>query len=292
MRPTSLIAAALLVLGLLGGLVPGAHADTPTDVPGEQGDEATSETAGEAPAATARTYAVVAHRGATGRGRTENGLRALRRAATLGADQVELDVRPTSDGRLVVMHDPSLNRTTNCSGRVHARSLTSIQRHCRLNDGSAVPSLESYVAAAKALDVGLFIELKRAPGWKRATWRYLRDTLTTLEYADRVRILSFSPALLHRAGKTMRTVPTLWIAHGFLPRFRQIVKVADGVSLDARFLTPRLVRRLQAKGIFVLGQVSNRRADWHRYLRVGADGASTDRTAGLIKWERKQRPSR
>lgn len=269
-RTTSLLVAVLLALGVLTSAPTSAHAD------GRQ------DPAGTSPVG-ARTFEVVAHRGAIGRRRTENGLRALRRAVALGADRVELDVRPTADGRLVVMHDARLDRTTDCTGRVFARTLARIQRSCRLRDGSDVPSLESYLAEARRLEVGLLVELKQAPGWRRTTWRHLRASVDALGDAD-LRLLSFNPALLRRAAKALPDVPTVWIAHRFRPSIRQVAKIADGVSLDARFVAPRLVSQLQAAGLLVLGQVSNRRTDWQLYLRAGIDGGSTDRTAGLLRW--------
>ncbi|WP_181411009.1 glycerophosphodiester phosphodiesterase [Nocardioides humi] len=271
MRAPSLLVAALLALGALVSVPTAARAD------------GTRNPAGHSRGAV-HTFEVVAHRGATGRHRTENGLRALRHAVAVGADRVELDVRPTADGRLVVMHDPRLDRTTNCRGRVNTWTLARIQRSCRLRDGSDVPSLESYVAEAHRLEVGLLIELKQAPGWRRKTWRHLRDSLDVLGRSDRARLLSFSPALLHRAAKALPDVRTVWIAHRFRPSARQVAKIADGVSLDARFVTPRLVKQLRRRGLLVLGQVSNRRAAWQRYLRAGVDGGSTDRTADLVRW--------
>lgn len=275
MRTTSLLVAVLVALGVLA---------TPTAARADGGQDTT----GTSPAG-ARAFEVVAHRGAIGAHRTENGLRALRHAAALGADRVEVDVRPTADGRLVVMHDARLDRTTNCSGQVFARSLARIQRSCRLRDGSDVPSLESYLTEARRLGVGLLVELKRAPGWSRRTWRHLRESLDPADRAA-LRLLSFNPALLHRAAKALPDVATVWIAHRFRPSVRQVRKIADGVSLDARFVTRRTVRQLQAAGLLVLGQVSNRRTEWQRYLHAGVDGGSTDRTAGLVSWWHRRQP--
>jgi glycerophosphoryl diester phosphodiesterase len=279
-RTTTLLVAVLLALGVLASAPTAARAD---DAPGTTGTG---------------TFEVVAHRGAIGPHRTENGLRALRHAAALGADRVELDVRPTADGRLVVMHDSRLDRTTDCRGRVNARSLAGIQKSCRLRDGSEVPSLETYAAEARRLDVGLLVELKLAPGWSRKAWRYLRDSLAAPDSSDPVesrgradvRLLSFNPGLLRRAAKALPDAPTIWIAHRFRPSVRQARRTADGVSLDARFVTPRLVRQLRAAGLLVLGQATDRRTDWQRYLRAGLDSGSTDRTADMVRWWHRRQP--
>lgn len=59
----------------------------------------------------------IAHRGASGT-RPENTLASFRRAMEIGADYIELDVRPTSDGIAIIMHDASVNRTTDGAGLV------------------------------------------------------------------------------------------------------------------------------------------------------------------------------
>src|SRR5207244_9942203 len=60
---------------------------------------------------------VVAHRGVH-TSAPENSLASVREAIALGVDMVELDVRTTRDGRLVLLHDETVDRTTDGSGRV------------------------------------------------------------------------------------------------------------------------------------------------------------------------------
>jgi glycerophosphoryl diester phosphodiesterase len=70
---------------------------------------------------------VIAHRGASGYA-PENTLAALELAATQGADAFELDVRLTRDGAPVVVHDETLDRTTNLAGPVRARTLAELRQ--------------------------------------------------------------------------------------------------------------------------------------------------------------------
>lgn len=71
--------------------------------------------------------AVIAHRGASGT-RPENTLAAFRRAVELGAHMIELDVQRTSDGEVVVIHDDTLERTTDGRGRVTAHRMEALRR--------------------------------------------------------------------------------------------------------------------------------------------------------------------
>ncbi|MEO8096954.1 MAG: glycerophosphodiester phosphodiesterase family protein [Acidobacteriota bacterium] len=79
------------------------------------------------PAQSAGGVKVVAHRGAS-KMAPENTLAAIRKAIELGVDRVELDVRQTKDGVFVLMHDASVERTTNGEGRVRDLTLAEMQR--------------------------------------------------------------------------------------------------------------------------------------------------------------------
>ncbi len=70
---------------------------------------------------------VAAHRGASG-STPENTIAAFREAVRLGAHQIELDVRATADGQLVIVHDASVDRTTNGRGRVSRLTLDQLRR--------------------------------------------------------------------------------------------------------------------------------------------------------------------
>lgn len=70
---------------------------------------------------------VIAHRGGAGRA-PENTLAAFAQAPDLGADAVELDVRLSRDGEVVVIHDPTVDRTTSGHGSVHQLRAADLER--------------------------------------------------------------------------------------------------------------------------------------------------------------------
>ncbi|KQS65225.1 glycerophosphodiester phosphodiesterase [Rhizobium sp. Leaf371] len=87
--------------------------------------------------------------------RAENSLDAIRNAIALGAEMIELDIRKSSDGTLVLMHDDFLDRTTTCRGETRKTPLATL-RTCRLvveADGRAteetVPTLEEALLATR-----------------------------------------------------------------------------------------------------------------------------------------------
>lgn len=83
---------------------------------------------------------VVAHR-ADWRHHPENSFAAIRSAIAMGVDMVEIDVRRTKDGRFVLMHDTTLDRTTTGKGRVADFTLQDL-RELRLRDGLGTPTSE------------------------------------------------------------------------------------------------------------------------------------------------------
>ena len=70
---------------------------------------------------------VIAHRGASGCA-PENTLAAFRRAAEMGAGFIETDLQLTRDGRLVAIHDETLDRTTNGTGPVSAATFEELRK--------------------------------------------------------------------------------------------------------------------------------------------------------------------
>ena len=103
---------------------------------------------------------VVAHRGASLEA-PENTLQAFELAVELGADAVEFDLRLTSDGVPVIMHDPDVARTTDGSGLVRSLSLAEFKR--LRSGGTEIPTL------AQALEMlsgraAVDLELKNIPG--------------------------------------------------------------------------------------------------------------------------------
>jgi glycerophosphoryl diester phosphodiesterase len=116
----------------------------------------------------------IAHRGASAL-YPENTLRALLAAADFGADMCEFDVRMTRDGEVVVIHDATVNRTTDGRGRVAEMSAAAIKR---LDAGvrfgaefrdERIPTLAE-VAAALADDVGDVGDVGWTSNLRRRGW--------------------------------------------------------------------------------------------------------------------------
>ncbi len=112
-----------------------------------------------------RKIFVVAHRGDSLRA-PENTIPAYEYAIQEGADFIEIDIRKTSDGEIIVMHDASVDRTTNGHGNVSELSLNYIKSldagswYSEKFKGVKIPTFEEVLQLAKNR-VGVFIELKQ-----------------------------------------------------------------------------------------------------------------------------------
>jgi len=82
----------------------------------------------------------IAHRGASDYA-PENTLKAFRKAVELKLDAVEFDVHHTKDGKLVIMHDYKVERTTDCLGSINKCSLKEL-RKCHEPNGEPIPTLQ------------------------------------------------------------------------------------------------------------------------------------------------------
>jgi glycerophosphoryl diester phosphodiesterase len=131
------------------------------------------------PAPNLPSTGIVAHRGATLH-HPENTLPALREAVRLGAAQIEFDVRGTADRKLVVIHDATVDRTTDGRGSVSGLPLAELRRldagrwkHARFA-GERLPTLEE-VLDAMPRDRWLNVNIKGAPWVAVEAARQLRD---------------------------------------------------------------------------------------------------------------------
>jgi glycerophosphoryl diester phosphodiesterase len=102
-------------------------------------------------------YLNIAHRGASAY-EPENTLRAFRRAIELGADMSELDLHLSKDGALVVMHNYTVDQTTNGHGEIKNLTLDEIKR-LDAGLGEQVPTLQEVIDLVRGRS-GLYIELK------------------------------------------------------------------------------------------------------------------------------------
>ena len=138
---------------------------------------------------------VIAHRGGP-KYAPENTLAAFQNAIALGVDWLEFDVQMTQDGELVVIHDDTVDRTTDGTGAVRDLTLAQI-RALDAGQGQQAPTFKEVVDLAKASGVKIFPETKSAylyPGLEEK----MLQALDEAGYQDQTIIQSFEPASLDK----------------------------------------------------------------------------------------------
>ncbi|MGH2794704.1 MAG: glycerophosphodiester phosphodiesterase, partial [Actinomycetota bacterium] len=165
---------------------------------------------------------LIAHRGGAGLW-PENTLTAFRNAHALFSDAgvvgwLELDTQLTADGVLVVIHDATLDRTTDCSGNVVDRTAAEVAA-CDADPGPAfepVPTLAQVLTEGAAAGWRLVIETKNIPGEAgfvlgcTALADGLRSAVAAAGFpADRLIVQSFWPLCLDRLESTAPEIATL-----------------------------------------------------------------------------------
>lgn len=136
---------------------------------------------------------VIAHRGGPAYA-PENTLAAFRQAIADGVDWLEFDVQMTSDGELVVIHDTTVDRTTDGTGAVADMTLAQIQA-LDAGEGERIPTFAEVIDVAKAAGVGILPEAKSPelyPGIEQA----MVDAIVKAGYLDKTIVQSFVPETL------------------------------------------------------------------------------------------------
>lgn len=180
---------------------------------------------------------VIGHRGAAGYA-PENTMVSYERGLALRADAIELDIHPTRDGELVVIHDPTLERTTNGKGLVSAHTLAEIQQ---LDAGSwfdpsfkdcRVPTLTEVLTWAKNR-TNVVIEIKHGPIFYSNIEELLLATLDRTKMRHNVLAISFDHHSVRKLKQLAPDIPT-----GVLYGGRVIDPVALARAAHADALMP------------------------------------------------------
>ncbi|MGE7389625.1 glycerophosphodiester phosphodiesterase [Streptomyces sp. NPDC004126] len=237
---------------------------------------------------TARTTRVVAHRGASHE-HPEHTAQAYRQAIADGADALECDVRLTRDGRLVCVHDRTVERTSDGRGVVSA---TTYEELCAFDfgrwkgeehRGARVLLFEDLLGEALAADrpVGLAVETKhptRAGGRLEAELVRVLKEHGLADGADgRVEVMSFSRNALARMHRLAPGLPAVYLIERAVRPPRPPFAGHAGPGIDLVRRDPGLVGRLRAKGLRVRVWTVDEPEDVELCVRLGVETIITNR---------------
>jgi len=233
--------------------------------------------------------AVVAHRGASAAA-PENTLAALLRAAAMGARWVECDVRVSADGVAVVLHDDTLDRTTDGRGPVAARTAAELAAldaggwFDAAFAGEPLPTLAAVTAEASRLALGLNLEIKaESAAAAQATAAAVAPVLTAWGgdlvvssfHAGALAALRATAPALRRGVLCRRRVATAEIATAH-------ALAAMSLHADRRAFDAATVGRIAAAGLWPVAYTVNDAAEAERLWRAGVPTLITDSPDRLL----------
>jgi glycerophosphoryl diester phosphodiesterase len=236
---------------------------------------------------------VLAHRGG-GAFAPENTIAAIRVGRERGLRGVEFDVMLSADGEPVLMHDLTLNRTTDAKGPVSERSSAELARvdagrwFSPMFAGEPVPQLTQVVDYCRSHQVWINAEIKPAPGSERRTGQRVAEVLAR-GFADlqphrpldpQLPLLSsFSgdalAAALEAAPALPRGLLCARVPRDWRDQLQQLRCVA--LHCNHRFLDAATLRTIRAAGYWVLVYTVNDRRRARQLARWGIDALCTDR---------------
>ena len=226
-----------------------------------------------------------AHRGA-GKLAPENTLAAFRLGYAHGYRMAEVDVKLSADGVPFLLHDDTLDRTTNVQGRADAHTWRELAQldagswHSPAYAGEPLCTLASVARWSLAHDVAVNIEIKPTRGRERETGAAVAFDAATLWTGARVPPLlsSFSDAALDAARDAVPALPRAWLADRLPEDWRARAARADCIAVDLEhaLLNRALVEEIHAAGMRVLCWTVNDPSLVERLFDLGADTVITD----------------
>lgn len=231
---------------------------------------------------------LIAHRGGAALA-PENTLAACKNVIKIGVDFIELDVWKSVDGHLVAIHDDTVDRTTNGTGKGDIFTLEELKE---LDAGSKfspefadekIPTLKEALelVSDEEIHTGICIEIKQ-----KGIARDVAELVADLEFMDKVEVITFYPEEIKMLRDLLPEVPTSFLARRGKRLPAEIVKQtlsigANRLQLPAAEVDEGIVDLAHRRGLtFVTWSTNTPEEDtekeWLRLIQVGVDGITTN----------------
>lgn len=228
----------------------------------------------------------IAHRGA-GTLAPENTLAAFDAGAAHGFRMFECDVKLSADGIPFLLHDSTLDRTTDGDGPAGLREWRDLEVldagswHSHAHAGERLPRLSSVARWCQANDALLNIEIKPSPGRERRTGEVVAREAATLweDNGTPPLLTSFSVEALEGAQASAPSLPRGLLLDHLQPGWMRAARQLGCVAVVCRhdLWTPAEVTDLHRAGMRCLAYTVNEAAQAQRLIGMGIDGIITDR---------------
>lgn len=233
---------------------------------------------------------VIGHAAAAGEA-PANTLAGVRACLDAGAEGMEIDVQLSADGVPVLMHDETVDRTTNLTGPVRAHSVAALQA-ADAGNGEPVPTLDQ-VLTLVAGRLTVMCELKSTPGDPTHDQRCVDAVLAVIERHDArawTAIHSFQPDMVARARSSEPRISATIISGPV--RGEQVDRLlgavlkrnAQAISVEHSCVDRDLVVKAKRRQITIWTWTADREQDWERLVEAGVDGIITNVPHRLREW--------
>ena len=224
---------------------------------------------------------VIAHRGEHIH-HAENSIASIRSAATLGADYAELDVRTTRDGKLVLMHDDSVDRTTDGHGAVSSLTIDQLRSLHLRGENEAVPTFDEALDAARDR-ISIYVD------WKDASPEAIFHALSEHGMLNHVVVYGDLDQLHHlqTLAPGIRVMPEADNVAA-LTKSAQLLKPSV-VAFDQSDFKPELIRQAcDMKAEIFVDRLWDQDTPelWQDAIDRGASGIQTNHPAELLEFLR------
>jgi len=222
----------------------------------------------------------------------ENTLPAVRAAIAAGYDYVEVDVALTADGVPVLMHDATVDRTTDGRGPLAELTLDQVRRldagswFAPAHTGTPVPTFSEFAVVLAASDRRALVELKGE--WDAGSVNALVAQIHASGLERRLALLSFDADTLGYVESASEVISRLAILRAVpddvVGAVRALGAYGAVVNGKAVLAEPEIVDELHAAGLRIAVYTFNQDRQWRAALDLGVDGIVTDTPAELVRW--------
>lgn len=232
---------------------------------------------------------IIAHRGDSGAA-PENTMPAFAATTDAGAEYFEIDVRLSKDGVPVVIHDKTVDRTTDGAGLVaqmtvdELRALDAGAWFAESFADTKIPTLEEVLAHVADSDTDVVIEYKGT--WSRSAIETTVDMIAAAGLERNVITQSFSKKTVANIAKAAPGLPVGWLTETI---DASIVSTAQQIGADAvnpRRASAHSVGLAHRAGLGVFVWTHDADPDWETLTAIGVDGIITNRPGALHEWMR------
>ena len=234
---------------------------------------------------------VIAHRGFSGQA-PENTLVAIRQAIEVGADMVEIDVTVTADGHVILLHDETLDRTTNGQGLPTSMTLDEIRE---LDAGSwfapeyAGEGIPTLIEALETVKDRILINVEiKSEAVEHGVVPKVAALIVEHEMLDQVVVSSFSPEALTQMKTVDPAVITATLFNKELHTDRDPLEIIQevgsrGFNISGKRLTDAMVERCHKHGFPVAVYTVNEPNELLLLMEMGVDAVFTDHPDLMIE---------